>query len=98
MFDASDDCSSVTREVDADVVLLVVDAASVIGREDLLLLDDAAESGIPVVVALTRIDVYRDWQAVRRRDARFSLRTAPLLLRPRWSRLRPVKSSHSLRS
>ncbi|WP_438472989.1 hypothetical protein [Rhodococcus erythropolis] len=69
MFNASDACSTVTREVDADVVLLVVDAASVIGREDLLLLDDAAESGIPVVVALTRIDVYRDWQAVRRRDA-----------------------------
>ena len=69
MFDASDDCSSVTREVDADVVLLVVDAASVIGREDLLLLGDAAASGTPVVVALTRVDVYRDWQAVRRRDA-----------------------------
>ncbi|GAA3167753.1 hypothetical protein GCM10020255_054350 [Rhodococcus baikonurensis] len=69
MFSASDNCSTVTREVDADVVLLVVDAASVIGREDLHLLDDAAESGTPVVVALTRVDVYRDWQAVRRRDA-----------------------------
>ncbi|MFD6514959.1 hypothetical protein [Rhodococcus sp. NPDC060176] len=69
MFRASGECSIAAREADADVVLLVVDAASVIGREDLLLLDDAAESGTPVVVALTRVDVYRDWQAVHRRDA-----------------------------
>lgn len=64
----SDCCSVVGHETDSDVVVLAVDAASVIGREELQLISGAAARGAPVVVALTGVDVYGDWPAVRRRD------------------------------
>ncbi|OYD66577.1 hypothetical protein [Rhodococcus sp. OK302] len=53
---------------DAIIVLLVIDAASVIGREELELLDEAGVGGVPLAVVLTRVDVYPDWESVRVRD------------------------------
>ncbi|MGC0365867.1 hypothetical protein ABH922_003851 [Rhodococcus sp. 27YEA15] len=50
------------------LTVLAVDASSVIGREELTLLDDASARGTPVVVALTGIDTHADWQQVLVRD------------------------------
>ncbi|MFD9682499.1 hypothetical protein ACFWAD_21675 [Rhodococcus sp. NPDC059969] len=98
MFRASGECSIAAREADADVVLLVVDAASVIGREDLLLLDDAAESGTPVVVALTALTSTETGRLCTDAMPRFFPLTAPPLPRHRSFRLRLVRSRRSLPS
>lgn len=60
--------TSVDHASDAIIVLLVVDAASVIGREELELLDESGVGGLPFVVVMTKTDVNPDWESVRDRD------------------------------
>ncbi|MCQ4121115.1 hypothetical protein [Rhodococcus tibetensis] len=54
--------------LDAGVVLMVLDAAAPLGREELSVLDVVTRPACPVVFALTKIDVHRDWATVRERD------------------------------
>lgn len=59
---------TVERAADAIIALLVVDAASVIGREELELLDAAAVRGLPFALVVTKVDRFEDWEAVCERD------------------------------
>ncbi|AWK74401.1 hypothetical protein CBI38_25430 [Rhodococcus oxybenzonivorans] len=54
--------------LDAGVVLMVLDAAAPLGREELAVLDVVLRPACPVVFALTKIDVHREWATVRERD------------------------------
>ncbi|WP_312037616.1 hypothetical protein [Rhodococcus sp. 4CII] len=54
--------------VDALVVLMVLDAAAPLGREELSALDVVARPAGPVVFALTKTDVHRDWARVSERN------------------------------
>ncbi|MFZ2176766.1 MAG: hypothetical protein WAW17_22540 [Rhodococcus sp. (in: high G+C Gram-positive bacteria)] len=60
--------SFVEDPVDAGVVLMVLDAAAPLGREELSVLDVVAPPACAVVFALTKTDVHRDWRAVRDRN------------------------------
>ncbi|WP_070377401.1 hypothetical protein [Rhodococcus sp. WMMA185] len=72
--------------VDAGVVLMVLDAAAPLGREELAVLDVAAPPERPVIFALTKTDVHRDWVAVNERNrmllARHSARFAEAEIHP----------------
>jgi hypothetical protein len=54
--------------LDAGVVLMVLDAAAPLGREELSVLDVVLRPACPVVFALTKTDVHREWATVRERD------------------------------
>lgn len=54
--------------IDARVVLMVLDAAAPLGREELSVLDVVARPACPVVFALTKTDVHRDWARVSERN------------------------------
>lgn len=64
----TDGYTIVERGTDAAIVLMVIDAASVIGQEELELLDAFGVGGVPFAVVLTKVDVCRDWESVRARD------------------------------
>lgn len=72
--------------LDAGVVLMVLDAAAPLGREELSVLDVVARPACPVVFALTKIDVHRDWEGVRDRNrtllARHAARFADAEIHP----------------
>ncbi|MGW5145394.1 hypothetical protein [Rhodococcus koreensis] len=72
--------------LDAGVVLMVLDAAAALGREELSVLDVVARPACPVVFALTKTDVHRDWAGVRERNrtllARHAARFADAEIHP----------------
>ena len=72
--------------IDARVILMVLDAAAPLGREELSVLDVVARPARPVVFALTKTDVHRNWAGVSERDrallARHSARFADAEIHP----------------
>ncbi|MFD6897076.1 hypothetical protein ACFWB0_21350 [Rhodococcus sp. NPDC060086] len=68
-------------EGDAPVVLMVLDASSVLGRTELTELDAAAREAADVVFAITGIDRYPGWRSIRDRDIELLHRHAPWLAR-----------------
>ncbi len=71
---------------EAGVVLMVLDAAAPLGREELAVLDVVAPPACPVIFALTKTDVHRDWARVSERNgmllARHSVRFANVKIHP----------------
>ncbi|NLE80058.1 MAG: hypothetical protein GX610_10850 [Rhodococcus sp.] len=59
------------------VVLVVVDAAAAMGREELDLLEQVGQQAARVVFALTKTDVHHDWSAVLGRNRRVLSDHAP---------------------
>ncbi|WP_009478207.1 hypothetical protein [Rhodococcus sp. JVH1] len=72
--------------IDARVILMVFDAAGPLGREELSVLDVVARPARPVVFALTKTDVHRNWAGVSERNrallARHSTRFADAEIHP----------------
>ncbi|MEE2057035.1 hypothetical protein [Rhodococcus artemisiae] len=66
---------------DAPVVLMVLDASSVLGRTELAELDAAARGAAEVVFAFTGIDRYPGWRSISDRDIELLHRHAPWLAR-----------------
>lgn len=62
--------------VDAEVVVLVLDAAAPLGGATLRTVEQLASSGTRVIFALDRIDAFRDWRAVRERNVELLARHA----------------------
>ncbi|MFD4366742.1 hypothetical protein [Rhodococcus sp. NPDC058521] len=71
----SEGISGAPREI--GVALVVFDAAAAIGREELSILERADASADRVVLALTKIDLHRDWSSVLDRDRRLLAEHAP---------------------
>ncbi|MFD4182700.1 hypothetical protein [Rhodococcus sp. NPDC058514] len=66
-----------TPDPSAGVLLMVLDAAAPLGREELELLRGGAEFAHTVVFALTKIDAHDGWVAVARRNAELLAEHAP---------------------
>ncbi|TCN50143.1 hypothetical protein EV641_113124 [Rhodococcus sp. SMB37] len=66
---------------DAPVVLMVLDASSVLGRTELAVLDAAARGAAEVVFAFTGIDRYPRWRSISDRDIELLHRHALWLTR-----------------
>ncbi|MGN5236679.1 hypothetical protein [Rhodococcus sp. SJ-3] len=66
---------------DAPVVLMVLDASSVLGRTELAVLDAAARDAADVVFAFTGIDRYPRWRSISERDIELLHRHMPRLAR-----------------
>ncbi|MFF0817965.1 hypothetical protein ACFYVR_22785 [Rhodococcus sp. NPDC003318] len=63
----------------ADTVLVVFDAASVIGREELELLSGVARGGVGILLTMVRTDLHHDWHTVLGRDIALLAQHAPQL-------------------
>lgn len=66
---SSGDLAFVDDPAEAAVVLMVLDASAALGREELAVLDVAAQPASTVVFALNKTDVHRDWPSVAARNA-----------------------------
>ncbi len=75
----------VPSPVDAAIVVILLDAAALIGSTALGLIDQVAKSGSRTMFAVNKIDAYADWRSVRDRDLAILARHAAIFANtPIW--------------